>query len=97
MWANPIGPYMPIIAHIVPIITHGISINENSGRNIKLPSIPYIGISPKCVNINGAVNMVAIKVVRNAEYIYFNILLLGRFGLTQVHSHNIPNIAAKDN
>ena len=36
-------------------------------------------------------------VVKNAEYKYRNILLCGRLGLTYVHNHSIPNIAAKDN
>ena len=80
----------------MPINTAGIIRKEKIGKNIKLPIIPYVGIAPKCIATNGAVNMVAVNVVKIVAQEIFNNLLCGIFGFTTVYIHTNPNTAAND-
>ena len=94
--AKLIGACMLNIAVTVPNKIAGIIKIENTGNKIKLPIIPYVGIAPKCIATNGAVNTVAVNVVKIVAQEIFNNLLRGIFGLTTVNIHTKPNTAAND-
>ena len=94
--AKLIGACMLNIAVTVPNKIAGIIKIENTGNKIKLPIIPYVGIAPKCIATNGAVNNVATAVVIIVAHNIFNILLCGIFGFTTVYIHTNPNTAAND-
>ena len=64
--ANSNGLLNPTNAVIVPIITIGIMIKENSGKNTRFPINPYIGTELKWAITKGAVNNVAVNAVKNA-------------------------------
>ena len=82
---------------MVPIKTAGIIKNENTGKIIRLPNNPYVGIAPKWAATNGAVNSVATPDVKTVAQITFANLFSGIRGLTTEYIHTNPNTAAKDN